>query len=355
MQIDQFVTKWGFPGVRWWDTISDMKGNPLTDNMPAIKSRQVERRLWVNADGVQVLGLNKRDPGIAGYWHEWESLVLATSRIDLSPTAVGLLERRRLRWVEHQIIEAHFSDGTVNRIAESAVPEIEMRRLHEAISKKFIQQRPRRRFEPPDEGRCLPGENIIDASIEPLERGEANKTRKNVPWADMRMKVGDGEYYATNFWKEDNVPSVEWQEPVTARKWWGGEVHHLLRRMLYVERGVREGMSTLRFSTYRPDGLTINASADLALLEGFRVVPSTSLEWPAEWVAAPRLHDGFTIMADFRYGYCMPLTHCPGQAEMEVIRKMIERVFMPVVGKVFSDTDLGFPPKADGKTRHARA
>jgi hypothetical protein len=345
MQVDDYVTKWGFPGLRWRDTISNMTGNPLTDHMPAIKSEQVERRLWINADGVQVLAMDQGKPAVAGEWDEWDNLVLATTRIDLSPKDMTLLQRNRLRWVEHQLIEAHFRNGTVNRIAQSAVPEVEMRRLHEAITRAFIEQRPARRFRPPDEGRCLPGENIIDASIEPRERGEENKTRKNVPWADMRMKVGDSEYYATNFWKEDKVPSVEWQEPVTGRKWWGGKVHHLLRRMLYVGRGVREGMSTLRFSTYRPDGRTINAVGDLALLKGFRLVPSSSLEWPAEWLPVRRLRDGFTIVADFRYGYCMPLTHCPGSTEMEVIRRMIEDVFMPIVGKVYSDADLGFPPK----------
>jgi hypothetical protein len=354
MQIEHYVTKWGFRGLRWWDTISNMTGNPLTDNMPAIDSRQVERRLWINADGVQVLNLDQGRPAVAGEWGEWDNLVLATSRIDLSPSNLLLLQKNRLRWVEHQIIEAHFSSGTVNRIAQSAIPEVEMRRLHEAITRAFIERRPARRFSPPDEGQCLPGENIIDASIEPLERGEVNKTRKNVPWADMRRKVGSSEFYATNFWKEDKVPSVEWQEPVTGRKWWGGKVHHLLRRMLYVGRGVREGMSTLRFSTYRPDGRTINASGDLALLKGFRVVPSTSIEWPSEWVAAPRLRDGFTIMADFRYGYCMPLTHCPGEVEMKAIKTMIEEVFMPIVGKVFSDADLGFPPRRDGEIYRAR-
>jgi hypothetical protein len=351
MEINHYVTKWGFPGLRWWDTISNMTGNPLTDNMPAIKSHQVERRMWINADGAQVVALDKGKPAVAGDWYEWDNLVLATTRLDLSPNDQILLQKNRFAWVEHQIIEAHFSDGTVNRIAQSAVPEIEMRRLHETIAQTFITGRPRARFEPPDDGLYLPGENIIEATIQRRARGEENKTRANVPWQDMRIDRGGGEFYATNFWKEDNVPSVEWQEPVTARKWWGGKRHHLLRRMLYVDRGVRPHMNTLQFATYRPDGKTINASGDLALLKGFRVVPSSTIKWPKEWLPVRGLRDGFTIIADFRYGYFMPLTNCPGEIEIEVIKNLIERTFMPIVGKFFTDQELGLAPSQKPNTK----
>jgi hypothetical protein len=45
----------------------------------------------------------------------------------------------RLQWVaEHQTLTAHFIDGTVNRIAWSAVPRSEMEELHRAIHRTFL-------------------------------------------------------------------------------------------------------------------------------------------------------------------------------------------------------------------------
>jgi hypothetical protein len=52
-------------------------------------------------------------------------------------------------------------------------------------------------------------------------------------------------------------------------------------------------------------------------------------------VPASGLAEGFTMVADFRRGSYMPLTHWPGEVEMEVIKKMIEDVFMPIVRLVF--------------------
>lgn len=342
MQIEHYVTPWGFPGLRWWDTISNMTGNPLTDNMPAIKSHQVERRLWINYNGVQVLALDEGKPAVAGHWDEWDSLVMASTRIDLSPNDAVLMQKNRFRWVEHQIIEAHFKDGTVNRIAQSAVPEVEMRRLHEAVSKTFIEQRPGRRFEPPAEGRCLPEESVIEAVIEPLERGEANKTRTNVSPEECR-KMG--------VWHELPVPSVEWSEPVMTKGLLWGHKHHLVQRLMYVGRGFREGRRSLSFNTYRPDGNVIAVHADFALLEGFRLVESRQVKFPKLYQPMQDMEPGWTIVADFRYGYSIPLTcttHDPEKVET-LRRFFVDKVFMPLVGKRLSDEDLGLPPKRSGR------
>lgn len=339
MEIERYVTAWGFPGLRWWDTISNMRGTPMNP-MPSIRSHKVERRLWINGDGVQMLGLDAGEPGVVGHWNELEHLVLGTSRIDLSPQNLRLLQLNRLQWVEHQIIEAHFRDGTVNRVAQSAISEGEMRRVHEAISRAFVEQRPRGSFEPPEGGRAMPGEASIEATVEPLESGEENKTKTN---------VSGKEFQTMGIWHELPIPSVEWAEPMTTGGLFGSSKYHLVRRLLYVGRGFREGRRSLSFNTYRPDGKVITVQADFGLLKGFRLVDSREVKFPPRYQPMDGVRPGWTIIADFRYGYFIPLTCTTCErGRVEALRQFFsDAVFMPLVGKHLSDEDLGLPPRPE--------
>lgn len=340
--MNPYVTKWGFPGLRWYDTIANMTGNPLVDNHPSVKQNKIERRLWIAHDGRSVCHWDGNKEGLAGYWDEWDSIAVGSSDGDLSVESRVWQSKNRLRYVQHHTLLAYFSDGTVNRIAYCACTLNEIQDLHRIMVQRFLEQRPDVPA-PLEQGSSLPGEKIIEAMVEPRMVGENNKTRANVPWHEVEALMGSGSDNAIKFWQEKRRTSVEWQEPMFEE----GLVNkaHLVRKMLYVGHAVRAGMNTIRYSVYRPDGLTSNASGDLALLEGFEVMPADSLVWPKEWIVAPQLmKGGFTVLAKFRYGYCMPLTNIAVEGYADYIRDILAKKFMAVVGKVYKASDLRYEP-----------
>jgi len=337
--VDRYVTEWGFPALRWYDTVADMKGHPKNADA-RIVTRPVERRLWVNWNGVQVLALDAGKPAVAGHWHEFQGLVVTTSEQYLTPQERRVLAMRQLSYVEHQVLEAHFSDGTVNRIATSAVPRVEMEELHRAISRAFIDGR--RNYMPPQDGVCWV--KNFTPNMVTLEPGEVSPTRVNVSEAECRSIM------ITN---EAPVPSIHWREPVRTRGWmgFGGVRHHLVARNLFVGRALREGMHKLCFNSYRPgtEGV-VEVIADFAFLKGFRVVDSRETYAEALQPLKGTL-PGLSVVADFRYGLTLPLTcvwHRDDNArkDVEALAQLCEMMFLPLVGQLLTDEQLGFKTAA---------
>src|SRR5262249_3759659 len=145
----------------------------------------------------------------------------------------------RLRWVEHQTLTANFSDGTVNRIAMSAVSASEMKELHDILERTFLV--PRANYRAPEEGVCWV--KHFSGNHVPLESGETSPTVENVSEAEC------GGIRVRN---EAPVPSIGWREPVRTKGWMGGVRHHLVARNLFVGRGFRPGMHNLSFNSYKP-------------------------------------------------------------------------------------------------------
>lgn len=340
MQIHRYVTEWGFPVLSWQDKISNMTGMPQ-DPMPTINSGMVNRALWIGHDGVQMCALDTGRAAVAGHWDELQNLVIGSTRQDLTPEDARLLGMNRLRWVEHQTLEAHFSDGTVNRIAQSAVAPREFQRLHDAITKTFLFERPRGVFVAPETGNCWV--NRFPVAHEPLETGEVSKTRSNVSVEECRRLP---------FWHELPIPSFEWLEPVTTKGvLFGGKVqHHLVQRLLYVGRGFREGSRSLSFNSYMPGNAgVLSAHADFALLKGIRMATSLDCN-AAPYQPIAGTQPGISLVADFRYGLSLPLT-CAWVTDDKVadqlvaMKMFLERNLMPLVGRHLSDEELGLPPK----------
>jgi hypothetical protein len=187
MDVERYVTEWGFPVLCWRDRISNMKGLPQNP-LPRIDTTEMPRRMWINFDGKQVLHHDGRSTGVVGHWHEWDSLVRGSDREDLMGEQLRLLGMNRLRWVEHQTLTAHFIDGTVNRVACSAVPQSEMEELHRAIHRTFLVGRAN--YAPPQDGSAGdPAHHGRPA--EPLRHGDVRAAEPEDPTrGDHRAREG---------------------------------------------------------------------------------------------------------------------------------------------------------------------
>jgi hypothetical protein len=89
----------------------------------------------------------------------------------------------------------------------------------------------------------------------------------------------------------------------------------------------------------------IGVHAEFNLLQGFRVVDSKTIPWPMLYEPLKGMERGLTVVADFRYGYSIPLSCSTCDAsETQTLRDLLEAIFMPYVGQRLSDKDLGLPP-----------
>jgi hypothetical protein len=338
MEVERGVTEWGMPILQWYDSIGTMTGNPLTDNLPKVETRWATRRLWIAHNGIQVCALDDSKEAVVGNWDEWKSVELGSTRDDLSPQDVINLERWRLRFVEHQTLTAYFTDGTINRIAQSAVAPAAMRDLHEAITRTFILERPRGQFVPPRTGRALRGREIVWPRNDKLWPGEQNKSQWKSKSPIDRLKAES----------EQNVPSIDWFEPIKSRGgFFGGVNHHFVQRLLYVAKGDGPERRWLSYATYQIDGNALRVHMPFDHLEDFVVKEFLTEEYnPALQVYYPvpdALRASKIIVAKFRYGYMIPLTFTDDE-RIEGLCRVLKTLFLPLVGKRISDADLGLAP-----------
>jgi hypothetical protein len=338
--LEKFVTEWGYPLLRWDDLIGDMTGNPHTDHMPRIKVQPVQRQLWIGPDGKQVIALDKGRDAVAGHWPNLQAVVLGSSRDDLTPQDVVNLERRRLRWVEHQTLTAHFSDGITNRIAQSAVPVGTMKPIHDAIVRAFIEERPSGPI-PAPVGRGLPERLIVPPVIENLEVGEESLSQWDAA-APISKLCG--------FKHDPNVASFDWLEPVVSQGWLGKK-HHLVQRHLYVGKGFTPERRWLSFNSYSKDGRAFSVNMPLDMLEGFELLEGNQFSVPKSYHPAPSMLPGRVLLARFKCGYQVPLT-CTHGEEVAGLLMHFEREFLPLVGRPLSDREITPDPsnwiKAEG-------
>jgi hypothetical protein len=334
MEIERGVTEWGMPMLQWDDLQGTMTGNPFTDNMPKIETKRVTRRLWIAYDGIDVCAMDDWRPSVAGHWDEWKSVELGSTRDDLTPQELANLERRRLRWVEHQTLTAYFSDGTINRIVQSAVSRNEMTALHDAITRTFIVERPRGRYLPPQSGRALRGFEMVSPTEEDLIAGEVSGCVWNASSQVGPLKAG----------KHQGIPSVYWLEPITSRGgWFAGTKHHLVKRLLYVGKGDGPDRRFLAYGTYRNDGKSLMVHMPFDMLQAFEIIESPLEKFPfllKNYFPIPNTLPSRTIVAQFRYGHVVPLTLGGGEL-VEGLRNNLEQIFLPLVGKRLSDADIG--------------
>jgi hypothetical protein len=305
MQIERYVTEWGFPALAWHDRIN---------------STAMPRRLWINFDGEQVVTLHRGQTGGVGRWHQWDGLSV-TSRAGNST------------------LTASFIDGRVIPIAISVAPPGEMEELRRAIHQTFLL--PRANYKAPQEGRCWTSH--FEGTHVPLEPGEKSFTRTDVPESECRM---------LKFVSEFPVPSIMWKEPVrtTGRLGYGARCH-LVQRILFVGRGFGTGRRNFSFHSYKPgnEGV-VEVHGDFAFLKGFRVDESAQTN-ALELQPLKNTMPGLSIVADFRYGLSLPLTcaYVPNddaRLNIERFAEQLQDSFMPLVGKQLTDEELGFPAKA---------
>lgn len=330
--MENYVTEWGLPGLRWYDIASRMTGNPFTENMPKVANHLVERRLWISYDVSHVCALEAGHPVVVGLWKDFQVLELGTTRDDLSPQDFINLERRRLRWIEHHTLTAHFSDGSSARIAQSTGPKTKMMQLHQAIERAFLTIRPRGDFVPPQGGRALPGETVVPPIFCDLEPGEESESRWNIKESDRRIE-----------WRADpHAPCIAWHEPVSSRKFGPfGTSYHLVQRLIYIGRGSGDGRRWLSFNTYRRDGRVQCVNVDFNLFHSFGLGSNLG-SIPNAHHPVPGVQKGAIIWVLLRYGYKFPITCTPDAERAKLLRSALDAKFLPLVGRTLSDKDLGF-------------
>jgi hypothetical protein len=304
MQIEQYVTEWGFPALAWRDRIN---------------STEMPRRLWVNFDGEQVVTLYQGDTGGVGPWHQWDGLAVQST----TP--------------ERSTLTASFIGG--KRMPISIGPHSDMEDLHRAIHRTFLL--PRANYSAPQDGHCWTSH--FEGTHVPLEPGEQSYTRTDVQEAECQM---------LKFVSEFPVPSIMWKEPVrTTGRLGYGTRYHLVQRILFVGRGFGTGRRNFSFHSYKPgtEGV-VEVHGDFAFLKGFRVVDSDQTN-ALELQPLKHTMPGLSIVADFRYGLTLPVTcaYVPNDQARKNIEFFAERLqdsYMPLVGTSLTDEQLGFPAKS---------